>query len=114
MTSAALTSETLLPLLVADGDVDFIPAQLWVVDAALVVLARQTPETSAIGKALNRMPQVARLPGQQFTGVRTSIHRLVATGMLRPEGRGWGAGYVVSPEMRDSGLKLRSALAESD
>jgi hypothetical protein len=114
MGSAALTPETLLPLLIADGDVDFIPAQLWVLDAALVVLARETPETSAIGRALARMPQVVRPAGQQFTGLRTSIHRLVATGMLRPKGSGWDAGYVAAPEMRDSGLKLRSALAESE
>lgn len=114
MIAAALTPEALLPLLIAGGDVDFIPAQLWVLDAAFVVLARETPETSEIGRALARMPQALRPAGQQFTGLRTSIHRLVATGMLRPEGRGWDAGYVVAPEMRDSGLKLHAALAESE
>ena len=57
MPPVALPAETLLPLLIADGDVHFIPAHLWVLDAALLVLARCTPETSAVGRALARMPQ---------------------------------------------------------
>src|SRR4051812_25616262 len=111
MISAALTPETLLPLLVSEGDTEFLPAQVWVLDAAFVVLAREIPAGSAIARALDRMVQASRPGGQQYTGLRTSIHRLVATGMLRPEGSGWGAGYAVSREMRDSGLHLRAALS---
>jgi hypothetical protein len=111
MIETAVLPDAVLPLLVAEANVEFLPAQLWPLDAAFVVLAREVPDASPVSRALSRMPQATQPNSQRFTGLRSSIQRLVAKRMLKPEGCGWDAGYVVSPEMRDRGSQMLAALS---
>jgi hypothetical protein len=111
MIGTALTPDAVLPLLVAEGQIEFFSAHLWPLDAALVVLAREVPEDSHVKWALNRMPQASLPHGARFTGLRSSMHRLVATGMLTPSGTGWGAGYAVAAETRARGSEMLATLS---
>jgi hypothetical protein len=110
MTHTALTPDAVLPLVLAAAGADFVPAQLWPLDTALVVLDRETAEGSGIARALARMPQDRITTGQRFTGLRDSIHRLVASGALIPGGEGWDAGYAVLPGLIDQGCRMLSTL----
>lgn len=110
MSQAALTPDAVLPLVLAAADADFVPAQLWPLDSALVVLDRETDEGSEVARALTRMPQARITTGQRFTGLRGAIHRLVATGAFVPGGEGWDAGYTVSPEFLKRGRTMLSTL----
>lgn len=111
MQETALTPDAVLPLLLAEGNINFLPAQLWPLDAALAVLVREAPDASPVTRAIGRMPQASRPNGQRFIGLRGSIHRLVANGMLTPGGTSWDAGYVVAPEMRARGSQMLTALS---
>jgi hypothetical protein len=110
----ALTPESVLPLLLAAANADFIPAQLWPLDTALVVLDREKPKESEIGRALDRMPQVRITTGQRFTGLRSSMHRLAAAGALLPHGEGWAAGYAVDPDFLNRGRRMLATLPLPD
>jgi hypothetical protein len=110
MSQTALTPDAVLPLVLAAADADFIPAQLWLLDTALIVLDREIPEASGLARALDRMPQARVTTGQRFTGLRGSIHRLVASGALVPGGEGWDAGYAVAPEFIDKGRAMLATL----
>lgn len=110
MAQTALTPDAVLPLLLAVADADFVPAQLWPLDTALVVLDREVGKGSEISRALARMPQARVTTGQRFTGLRGSIHRLVASGALTPGGDGWDAGYSVSNDFLDRGRTMLATL----
>lgn len=110
MSTTSLTPDAVLPLLLAAADADFVPAQLWPLDTALVVLDRETLENSEIGHALRRMPQTRITIGQRFIGLRDLIHRLVRAGALVPSGGGWNAGYAVRPDFIDRGHRMLSGL----
>jgi hypothetical protein len=110
MPSAAITPDAVLPLLLAAADSEFVPAQLWPLDAALVALDRVVPDGSPVARALRRMPQSSVSTGQRFTGLRGSIHRLVSSGALVPGGEGWDAGYAVSAELLYRGRSLLTTL----
>lgn len=116
MSQTALTPDAVLPLLLAAANADFVPAQLWPLDTALAVLDRDTPEESAIAWALDRMPQARITTGQRFTGLRSSIHRLVASGALVPGGEGWDSGYAVASDFLGRGRAMLGTLplAEQD
>jgi hypothetical protein len=113
-TRTAITQEGVFPLLIAAGNIRFLSAQLWPLDLALVVLDREVPEESELRRALARMAQASTPNGQRFTGLRSSIHRLVARGALRPGGEGWDAGYTVEPEIADEGRRMLAALPQPD
>jgi hypothetical protein len=114
-TRTAITQEGVFPLLIAAGNIPFLSAQLWPLDLALVVLDREAPEQSELRRALARMAQAASTPnGQRFTGLRSSIHRLVTRGALMPGGEGWNAGYTVEPEMRAEGSRVLASLGAPD
>jgi hypothetical protein len=110
----ALIPEAVVPLLLGAGNTEFLSAQLWPLDLALVVLAREAPEGSEVQRVLARMPQAAASNGQRFTGLRNSIQRLVARGALRPGGEGWDAGYAVQPKIREDGRRMLKALPLPD
>ena len=110
MTRTTFLPEAVLPLLLAAADATFVPAQLWVLDTAFVVLDREAPAESGIARALDRMPQARITTGQRFTGMRDSIHRLVAAGTLVPGGKGQDAGYSVSPAFVRRGRQMLTAL----
>lgn len=111
MGQTALTPDAVLPLLLAAADADFVPAQLWPLDTALIVLDREISAESPVARALGRMPQARITTSQRFTGLRGSIHRLVAAGALVPGGEGWGAGYAVEPDLLDRGRAMIAVLS---
>jgi hypothetical protein len=112
--SLSITPDALLPLVVAVDESDFIPAQPWALDLALVALAREVEPGSEIAMALARIPRSPRPDGQQFVGLRRIVHRLVERGRLIPGGTGWHAGYAVTKTMREEGAEIASALRVSD
>lgn len=112
--SLSITPDALLPLVVSVDESDFIPAQLWALDLALVALAREVAPGSEVALALARMPRSPRPDGQQFVGLRQMLHRLVERERLIPRGLGWDAGYTVTQTMREEGAKIVPALRAPD
>lgn len=115
MTSRTLlTPEALVGAVVAAADADFLSAQLWPLDLALVALHDGTTDESALHAALDRMPQASVRNGLRFTGLRPIIHALVRRGLLDPGGEGWSAGYTVAFELKRQGELLAGSLTPHD
>ena len=105
-----ITPEALVGALVGTADIEFLSAQLWPLDLALAALDDGVPAESALQVALDRMPQATVRNGLRFTSIRTIIHALVGRGLLDSGGKGWDAGYVIAPELREQGLILTASL----
>jgi hypothetical protein len=114
MTGVAITPNIIVPLLLAVGEIRFVPAQLWPFDLALVALRREVERGSEIARAVERMPHANGPDGRQFVGLRAVLHRLVERGTLMPGGVGWDAGYTVEPQLHEEARRILPALRQSD
>lgn len=89
-------------LLVAEGNLDQLPAVSWALDAALENVWRACDARSPIGRALNRFSDVMLGPDQRFGCTISARRDLVRKGQLIPEGAGWSASLRVDGDWKDS------------
>lgn len=89
------TLPTVIGVLCAAAEAARIPARPWALGAALDVLWRDLPDESRLRGCLDAERRVDPHVGAIVTDVSNAVHGLVVAGALRPEGRGWAAGYDV-------------------
>lgn len=102
-----IANPTLIGLIVAAGEVEFIPAVPWALEMALEELIRAAPSGSAIDRAVERWRLASGDTNRGFAGIGVALRGLAAAGYLVPEGRGWEAGYRVDPTWR---IEFRTTL----
>jgi hypothetical protein len=87
------TPAALFGALIAEAELDIVPAWSWPLEAAIESLA--DPERPEDGLSLAARSWLDPRPGPagRIRGVAAWLREAAAAGLLVPEGEGWAAGY---------------------
>lgn len=108
------TKTTLVGALLAESELSLLPARPWPLEAAIEALAEQAPHGSPLAGAARGWLRERPSPSGRVRGVGAWMHEAVEAGLLRPEGRGWEAGYRPRTDWLEQAAQLRAVIPSSE
>jgi hypothetical protein len=108
------TPAALFGALIAEAELDFVPAWSWPLEAAIESLADQGRPENGLSVAARSWLDAPQGPAGRVRGVAVWLREAAVAGLLMPEGETWKAGYRPQKVWIDRSKQLRAVLSPDE
>jgi hypothetical protein len=108
------TKTMLVGALLAESELALLPARPWPLEAAIETLGERAPQGSPLAGAARGWLRERPSPSGRVLGVGAWLREAAEAGLLRPEGRGWEAGYRPRKDWLRQAAQLRAVISASE